>query len=130
MEIYVVHYYEMGEGFDEPTQSSIYFETIEDTRDEMEDIYQEAVDDLRKNWYDEMEDAEFDDLIKKLSDKYENNWTINDEDNGYHIISVNITRERVHPATRKPTTNQTVFWPGDDPKETLWPGDSPEEEST
>ena len=130
MEIYVVHYYETGEGFDEPNRYSDYFETKEDAQDEMEAVYQEVVDDLRENWYDKMEDAEFDDLIKKLSEKYEDNWTIDDEDNVYHIIRVNITRERVHPATRKPTTNQTVFWPGDDPKEALRPGDSPEEEST
>lgn len=129
MEIYVVHYYEMGEGFDEPNRYSDYFEAKEDAQDEMEAMYQEAVGDLRENWYNEMGDAEFDDLIKKLSEKYEDNWTIDDEDR-YHTITVNITREQVHPATRKPTTNRTVFWPGDDPKEALWPGDSPEEEST
>lgn len=117
MEIYVVDYYEMGEGFDEPNRYSDYFETKEDAQDAMEAMYQEAVDDLRKNWYDEMEDAEFDDLIKKLSKKYEDNWTIEDVDNGYHTIIASITREQVHPATRKPTTNQTVFWPGDSPEE-------------
>lgn len=116
MDIYVIHMYENGEGFDEPSNNYEFYEDLEDAKVRLKELYDEAVQDIKDNYGDE-DDEITDEYIESITEYNELHWELNDDDHDYHYMSAEISDAPLKPKTIKKTTSQTTFWPGVESKE-------------